>query len=369
MSSRVGPPEVVFDPAGSGYHTFRIPAVVARGEWVFAFCEGRLRSAADAGEIEVVLRRSRDGGRTWLPLQVVSAAAGKTCGNPVPVIDPLSGDLVLVTTQNGADAIEISVARGTDPESGRRVYVQRSTDDGASWSEPAEITAQVKPGEWGWYATGPCHGIALSQGPYAGRLVVPANHSFVPGDVDYLDSAATVRLNGGHCIFSDDGGRTWTLGFVDRNDGAEINPNETAVMELADGRLYFNARNHRGTGPARVHAYSSDGGATLDSQYEGIAEITAPGSQGSVLRVGDRLLLSTPVHPEIRRELTVYVSSDDGRSWRPGVVVHPGMAGYSDLVPLPGGQVGLFYEAGETSSFATLRFVTFDPSTLFGEIS
>jgi sialidase-1 len=113
-----------------------------------------------------------------------------------------------------------------------------------------------------------------------------------------------------------------------------------------------------------VHAYSSDGGATLDSQYEGIAEITAPGIQGSVLRVGDRLLLSTPVHPEIRRELTVFVSSDDGRSWRPGLVVHPGMAGYSDLVPLPGGQVGLFYEAGETSSFATLRFVTFNPGEI-----
>jgi sialidase-1 len=364
MSSRVRTPEVVFDPAGSRYHTFRIPSIAARGEWVFAFCEGRLHSAADAGEIEVVLRRSRDGGRTWLPLQVVSAAAGKTCGNPVPVIDPGSGDLVLVAVQNGADALEISVARGIDPLEGRRVYVQRSTDDGASWSSPVEITAQVKPDDWGWYATGPCHGIALTVGPYAGRLVVPANHSFVPAAVGDLDSAAAVRLNGGHCIFSDDGGRTWALGFVDRNDGASVNANETTVVELADGRLYFNARNHRGTGPARVYAYSSDGGATLDSQYEGIAEITAPGIQGSVLRVGDRLLLSTPVHPEIRRELTVFVSSDDGRSWRPGLVVHPGMAGYSDLVPLSGGQVGLFYEAGETSSFATLRFVTFNPGEI-----
>jgi sialidase-1 len=364
MSSRLRPPEVVFDPAGSRYHTFRIPSVAARGEWVFAFCEGRLHSAADAGEIEVVLRRSRDGGRTWLPLQVVSAAPGKTCGNPVPIVDPASGDLVLVTVQNGADALEVSVARGIDPVEARRVYVQRSTDDGASWTVPSEITEQVKPDDWGWYATGPCHGIALSFGPYAGRLVIPANHSFVPSGVGSLDSAAAVRLNGGHCIFSDDGGRTWALGFVDRNDGASVNANETAVVELADGRLYFNARNHRGTGPARVHAYSSDGGATLDSQYEGIAEVTAPGIQGSVLRVGDRLLLSTPVHPEIRRELTVFVSSDDGRSWRPGLVIHPGMAGYSDLVPLPGGQVGLFYEAGETSSFATLRFVTFNPGEI-----
>ncbi|TDU91074.1 sialidase-1 [Kribbella voronezhensis] len=361
MSSSLSPPEVVFDPVGSRYHTFRIPAVTMRGDWLFAFCEGRLHSAADAGEIEVVLRRSGDGGRTWLPLRVVSAAAGKTCGNPVPIVDPASGDLVLVTVQNGADELEHLVALGTDVEDGRRVYVQRSIDDGASWSAPSEITAQVKPRDWGWYATGPCHGIALTAGPYAGRLVVPANHSFVPADVGDLDSAATARLNGGHCIFSDDGGRTWALGFVDRNDGGVVNANETAVAELGDGRLYFTARNHRGTGPARVHAYSSDGGATLESPYEGIAEITAPGIQGSVLRVGDRLLLSTPAHPEIRRELTVFVSTDSGATWRPGFVVHPGMAGYSDLVPLPDGRVGLFYEAGETSSFATLRFVTFDP--------
>jgi sialidase-1 len=142
------------------------------------------------------------------------------------------------------------------------VFVQRSTDDGANWSSPEEITAQVKPDDWGWYATGPCHGIVLAQGPYAGRLV-PANHSFIPSDSHDLDTAEAIRLNGGHCIYSDDGGRTWSRGFVDRNDGAEINANETTVTELADGRLY----------------------------------------------------------------LTVFVSDDAGQAWRPGVVVHKGMAG------------------------------------------
>jgi len=72
-----------------------------------------------------------------------------------------------------------------------------------------------------------------------------------------------------------------------------------------------------------------------------------------------RLLLSTPVNPSSRRELTVFVSEDSGASWQPALVVHEGMAGYSDLVLLPDGSVGIFYEAGETSSFATLRFATF----------
>lgn len=344
--------EIVFDPAGSGYHTFRIPSVVARGPLVLAFCEGRLHGSGDAGEIEIVLRRSLDGGQTWLPVQVVSAKAGKTCGNPVPLFDPVSVDVVLVTVENGADAVEMSLARGTDPESGRRVFVQRSSDDGATWSPTVEITGQVKRADWGWYATGPCHGIALR----SGRLVVPANHSFVPSEpVDDL-----IRLNGGHCIVSDDGGVTWSVGFADRNDGAEINANETTVTELPDGRLYFNARNHQGTGPARVHAWSSDSGQTLDAPYAGIPEITAPGIQGSVVCLPDgRLLLSTPVNPTSRRELTVFVSEDSGVSWEPALVVHEGMAGYSDLVLLADGSVGIFYEAGETSSFATLRFATF----------
>jgi sialidase-1 len=109
-----------------------------------------------------------------------------------------------------------------------------------------------------------------------------------------------------------------------------------------------------------VHAWSSDGGTTLDAPYTGIPEITAPGIQGSVLALPDgRLLLSTPVDPVVRRELTVFVSADSGQSWRPGLVVHDAMAGYSDLVLLPDGRVGIFYEAGETSSFATLRFATF----------
>jgi sialidase-1 len=339
MSSRSS---AIFEPAGSGYHTFRIPAVVARGQLVLAFCEGRRHGSGDAGEIELVLRRSLDGGVTWQSLQVVLAVAGKTCGNPAPVFDPASGDVVLVSVQNDAEAVESALLRECD---GRRVFVQRSADGGTTWSAAVEITAQVKPADWGWYATGPCHAISLR----SGRLVVPANHSEVLAGV-----------NGGHCIVSDDGGHTWSVGFVDRNDGPEINANETAVAELPDGRLYFNARNHLGTGPARVHAWSSDGGTTLDAPYAGIPEVTAPGIQGSVLTLPDgRLLLSTPIDPAVRRELTVFVSSDAGASWEPLLVVHPGMAGYSDLVLLADGSVGIFYEAGETSSFAALRFATF----------
>ena len=159
-----------------------------------------------------------------------------------------------------------------------------------------EITSQVKPADWGWYATGPCHGIALR----SGRLVVPANHSFVPAEaVEDL-----VRLNGGHCIISDDGGSTWSVGFVDRNDGVEINANETTVAELPDGRLYFNARNHQGTGACArlVLGRRSDARcAVRRDPWDHCAR--HPGE--CALPAGRAVALSTPVNPTSRRELTV----------------------------------------------------------------
>ena len=355
----------VFVADNTRYHAFRIPAVVRDRSQLLAFAEGRLGSAADAAETELVLRRSTDNGRTWSPLQVVSRAPGMTCGNPTPVVDPASGDVVVLSMRNGPDVNDDLATRGADPINGRRVYVQRSPDGGEAWSAEAEITPQVKSANWGWYATGPCHGITLEHGEYAGRLVIPANHA-VLGPALGADRDSLAPYSGGHCILSDDGGHSWRIGFADDNPDTVINANETTVVELADGRVLFNARNHRGSGSARVQAISVDGGETLTGPYSEVPEITAPGIQGSVVRFGDRLLLSTPADPERRRRLSVFASDDDGLSWRTGIVLHPGPAGYSDLVPLEDGRVGILYESGDAddaSSFACIRFQSFDPRT------
>ena len=81
MSSSLNP-ELIFDPAGSGYHTYRIPALISAGETVLAFCEGRVNGGGDAGKIDIVLRRSTDGGTTWGPVSVVHTADDATCGKP-----------------------------------------------------------------------------------------------------------------------------------------------------------------------------------------------------------------------------------------------------------------------------------------------
>ena len=263
--------------------------------------------------------------------------------------------MVLLSVRNPAEATEEMISTATDGGPDRRVWRQRSADAGATWSEPEEITAEVNPDGWAWYAVGPGHGIALQHGPYAGRLVVPANHSraAAPGTSDQ----ELPRYHGAHALLSDDGGRHWRIGFVDRNDGAAANANESAVAELADGTLHFNARNHRGTGAARLAAWSTDGGESLVDAYRDLPDVSAPGVQGTVLALPDgRLLLSTPTDPVERRRLAVLVSDDGGRHWRSAYERPEAYAGYSDLAPIDDHRVGLLYEAGPSPELREVWF-------------
>src|SRR4051794_6051730 len=206
-----------------GYDTYRIPATVTTGRGtVLAFAEGRHNGAGDTGNIDVVLRRSGDRGCTWGPLHVVAAGDGDTRGNPAPVFDPRTGAVVLLTSYNSGAVTEAQIMRGeVTPQQSRRVFVQRSRDDGRHFTPPRDITDEVKPAGWRWYATGPGHAVALTRGPHAGRLVVPANHSAAP-PAGSSDTGQEAKYYGGHAIYSDDGGRSWRLGFVDSSyDGVD----------------------------------------------------------------------------------------------------------------------------------------------------
>ncbi|WP_152362710.1 sialidase family protein [Microlunatus speluncae] len=368
--------EVIFDPADSGYHTYRIPALINSGPTVLAFCEGRVSSGSDSGKIDIVLRRSTDGGTTWGPVTVVHTTDDATCGNPAPVIDPASGDVVLLSVRNPAALTEKQLHVDDNAYTARRVFLQRSTDLGQTWSEPAEITDTVKRRTWGWYATGPCHGIALSRGPHAGRLLIPANHSVIPEPGQ--DPQPRHRFSGGHCIVSDDGGRSWRIGFVDDHvddaDPEAINPNESAAVELADGRVYFNTRNFGSRLSGRVHAWSGNGGDELEQGYRSVRATVAPDVQAALLRLpDDRLVLSTPRAAGRRVRLGLYLANARGTGWRRGPLIHSGPAAYSDLALLPAdpgdatggeGRLGVLYEAGEQRAYEQIRLARLPLSML-----
>ncbi|MFJ3229844.1 exo-alpha-sialidase [Streptomyces sp. NPDC086787] len=345
-----------------GYDTYRIPATVVtpRGT-VLAFAEGRHHGAGDTGDIDVVLRRSTDGGCTWGPPRVVAAGHGNTRGNPAPVIDPRTGAVVLVTSYNSGAVTEARIMRGeVTPAQSRRVFVQRSTDDGRGFTPPRDVTAQVKPKGWRWYATGPGHAVALTRGPHRGRLVVPANHSAVP-PAGSSDTGREARYYGAHAVYSDDGGRTWRLGLVDASYDGVTNANESTAAQLPDGRLYFSSRDENGTAPGnRLDTYSSDGARTLDRPCAVQHTLDqVPVVHGSLLQLPGRrapLLFSGPSVPTARRSMTVWHSTDAGRTFTRALTLSEHKAAYSDLVQVDGGTVGLLYETGTAGTYDTIEF-------------
>ena len=347
----------VFESGQDGYHTYRIPAIVkAQNGDLLAFAEGRKNGGGDAGDIDIVMKRSADGGKSWSSMQLVqdewsNPSASITIGNPAPVVDLMDpahpGRVWLPFSRNN-----------------RRVFVTYSDDHGATWSDRIEITASAKKPNWGWYATGPVHGIQLERGDHAGRLIIPSDHR-----------DANSGGWGSHVLYSSDHGRTWQIGAVDTHQPeSAVHPNENVAVELVDHRIYFNAREHQGSDPAtRAIAYSSDGGLTYDDPFVAEPDITTPVVQNSAVRFtatdrgDDRniLVYSGPGHPTSRRDLTILLSFDEGDSWVMKNVLHPGPAAYSDLVKINGEQIGVLYEAGQALYgeiiFASFGYDDLDP--------
>jgi len=353
---------VPYTAGEGGYDTYRIPAAVVTGRGtVLAFAEGRHDGAGDSGDIDVVLRRSTDGGCTWGPLTVVAAGQGDTRGNPAPVVDPRTGTVVLVTSYNSGAVTEAQIMRGeVTPAQSRRVFVQRGQDDGRRFTPPRDITAAVKPPHWRWYATGPGHALALTRGPHAGRLLVPADHSAAPPPGS-PDTGQEPRYYGAHALYSDDGGRTWHLGFVDDGYDGVTNANETSAAQLPDGRLYFSSRDQNGSSPGnRLDAWSSDAGETLDSPYAVQSTLNdVPVVQGSVLQLPGAqapLLFSAPSVPTARRAMALWRSTDGGRAFARALTVSDRPAAYSDLVRVDADTVGLLYETGTKGPYETIEF-------------
>lgn len=334
---------IVFRSGEGGYHTYRIPAlIVTQKGTLLAFCEGRRNGRSDTGEINTLLRRSFDGGRTWGPVQVVAADGPNTFGNPCPVVDGGSGTIWLPLTKNlGEDNeadIKMGTARGT-----RTVWICKSTDDGATWSAPAEITASTKKNGWAWYATGPGVGIQLK----SGRLVIPCDYALL-GTRDY----------GSHIIYSDDRGETWKI-------GGDVFPgcNECQAVELEDGSVMLNMRSNKEK-LCRQIAISKDAGLTFSEAASDLT-LVEPVCQASFLRYTtskdggrSRLLFSNPA--SLRRNMmTVRMSYDEGKTWPVAKLLDPRDAAYSCLAALPNGEIGLLYECGEKDAYQTITFARF----------
>ncbi|MGD9646059.1 MAG: exo-alpha-sialidase [Pirellulales bacterium] len=330
----------VFVAGEGGYHTYRIPALLrAKDGNLLAFCEGRKTGRGDHGDIDLLVRRSSDNGATWGPTEVVYEEGGKakiTIGNPCPVLDAETGEIWLTFCRDNRD-----------------VLVTSSSDHGRTWTKPRDITADVKPKDWSWYATGPGIGIQLTRGEHRGRLVIPCDHREPLGKQGAKCS---------HVFYSDDHGRSWQLGGT-----VAHHTDECQVAELADGELLINMRNYLARdggqpdrGGMRTVARSSDGGQTW-SGFDVDRALVEPVCQASLIGVpwpdeSNKVVLyfANPATRNKRERMTVRASYDGGRTWPVSRVVDPGSAAYSSLAVLPDARVALLYER---DNYGAITFV------------
>ncbi len=333
----LGRSSVVWRSGEDGVHTYRIPAlVVAANGDLLAFAEARQGGGGDSGNIDLVMKRSSDGGCSWSPSVLVWNDGPHTCGNPCPVVDTRTGEILLLATRNLGQDHESEIIAQTS-EGTRTVWLLRSTDHGHTWSAPQDITASTKLPDWTWYATGPGAGIQMQRGSHAGRLLIPCDHIEAESKRYYS-----------HVIFSDDGGATWQLGGSTPRDQV----NECEVAELEDGRLLLNMRNYDRAQRTRQQAWSSDAGHSWQDQRH-VPELIEPICQASLRRYSwaqagqaGVLLFSNPASREGRSRMSLRASFDDGATWPQRALLDAGPAAYSCLQVLADGSVVCLYEAG-----------------------
>ncbi|WP_020526201.1 sialidase family protein [Flexithrix dorotheae] len=349
---------VLWEKGKGNYNNYRIPSIiVTKKGTVLAFCEGR--EAGDSGDIDILMKSSKDNGKTWSESKVVWGDAQNSCGNPCPVVDQETGRILLVVTWNNGKDDEGEIINKTS-SAPRKPYLLYSDDDGENWSAPVDISATTREDSWGWYATGPGVGIQIKDGKYKGRLVIPANHS-------YDDPEGNLRggpyAYGAHVLYSDDHGKNWTK-------SASIQPgcNESQVTALSDGTLLMNMRSYNDQ-YSRAISTSTDGGETW-SAIQHDYQLVESKVQASILEYGDfegrnLHLFVNPAVPKGRTHLTLKASFDDCKTWTNSKLVYAGPSAYSCLTRLPNGNVGLFLEHGEKSPYEYMTFISFDPKEIF----
>jgi sialidase-1 len=343
----------LFTAGEGGYALYRIPCLVVSSKGtLLALCEARKSDKGDWGSIDILLRRSSDEGKTWSAPRKVAAVAGPHRRNPAAVAQKLgaaedvtyNNPVAIVDRKTGAIHLLFCLEY-------MRCFYQRSDDDGLTFSRPVEITAvfdTFRPDyDWKVLAAGPGHGIQLA----GGRLLVPVWLSTGSGGHAHRPSVASV-------IYSDDHGATWRRGDIAvPHTQTFVNPSEAMLVERADGSVMLNVRSE--SAPHRRLISVSKDGATGWSTPAFHDDLVEPICMASLLRLSqNRLLFANPANLERgdgkakpgvsrdRKNLSVRLSLDDGKSWPLRKTLEPGPSAYSDLAVGAGGTIYCLYERG-----------------------
>ena len=331
-----------------GVKAYRIPGLVTtkRGTLVGVYDIRHENSRDLQGNIDVGVSRSTDGGRTWGPM-IVAMDMGEWgglpqnvngIGDPCILVDEVTGDLLLFAAwTHGGEAGKAawsSAGSGFSPATTPQLMMVRSTDDGLTWSTPENLTRQIKREAWNFTFQGPGRGITMDDG----TLVVPFQHQ----------EPAPARTPAAGIMYSRDRGKTWRV-----HQYAKINTTESQVVEVAPGELMLNIRDNRGTG--RAVYTTTDFGRTW-TPHVSDGKLVEPVCMASLLKVRasenalgqDILLFSNPADAKDRKNITIRMSLDGGKTWTRQCLLDEGDGwGYSCLTMIDRNTVGILYESSQ----------------------
>ncbi len=346
---------LVFESGRDGAASYRIPAIVKlKSGNLLAFAEARRKGAGDFGDIDIIVRSSKDNGRTWSVSEVVAEYGTLQAGNPAPVVDELDrrypkGRIFLFYNTGNKNEQEIRRGLGT-----REVWYKTSVDEGKTWSAAVNITSQVKPADWRSYANTPGHAIQLKESKHRGRIFVPINYSKGDPQRDFSDYMAAG-------FYSDDHGGSFKIS----GDIGIPGSNEATAAEIGGGDILFNARNQKGDQKYRITARSSDGGETWQNVAFDKA-LPDPVCQGSLLTIdGKTIAFSNNADQKDRNNLTLRISTDEGRTWAKSYLIEGvsdpkgrDFTAYSDIVLLGRKTIGVIYERDDYKQivFKTIKW-------------
>lgn len=311
---------------------YRIPALATGNDGtIIAVADKRIENNGDLpGKIDVVCKYSKDNGATWSDyITVVAHDENGGYGDPALVVDRNTGDVLCIATHGAG----LWTAKGTGDHA--RIVVMRSKDNGATWSAPTDITDQffsneAVPGKiqgsTGFASSG--RALQTKDGRLMFVLVVrPINQGWLPLHT--------------YAVYSDDGGYNWTAAA----EPSDLDGDESKVVELNDGTILMSIRNRKKG--ARRFSESKDGGAHWWPVTEA-STLIEPACNGDIMAVernGEEVLYHTiPANPTERRDVSLFESTDRGKTWQKVITVCPAPSAYSSITLLPDGTIGCLTE-------------------------